>query len=89
MILRQDQINATMGRSYDIPVLFFSQLLGLAFGDSPKQLGIDKHNVKADRLISNTMPVDDFRKQLEEEAKARAKEAKKKAREAAKKQKES
>jgi heterodisulfide reductase subunit B len=84
--LRQDQINATMGKSYDIPVLFFTQLLGLACGYSPKELGVDKHNIKADRLIRNTMPVDDFRKQLEEEAKARAREAKKKKREAKKKE---
>ncbi len=84
--LRQDQINATMRKSYDIPVLFFTQLLGLAFGLSLKQMGVDKHNVKADRLLSNAMPVDDFRNQLEEEAKARAKEEKKKKREAKEKE---
>ena len=76
--LRQDQINSTMGTSYDIPVLFFTQLLGLAYGLSPKELGLDKHNVRVDRLISNTMPIEEYRKQLEEEAKAKAKEAKKK-----------
>lgn len=37
----QDVINKTYGTNYSIPVLFFTQVLGLAFGFSDKELGID------------------------------------------------
>lgn len=37
----QDVINKTYGTNYSIPVLFFTQILGLAFGFSDKELGID------------------------------------------------
>ncbi|MEN6616167.1 MAG: CoB--CoM heterodisulfide reductase iron-sulfur subunit B family protein [Syntrophorhabdus sp.] len=49
--LRQDQINRTMGTSVEIPVLYFTQIMGLAFGYSPKELGIDKVIVSPDSLI--------------------------------------
>ncbi len=45
--LRQGQINRLMGTNFQIPVLYFSQLLGLVFGISPKRLGIDKLVVDA------------------------------------------
>lgn len=37
----QDVINKTYGTNYSIPVLFFTQILGLAFGFNDKELGID------------------------------------------------
>ena len=37
--LRQGQVNAAMGSSFNIPVLYFSQVMGLTYGYSPKELG--------------------------------------------------
>jgi heterodisulfide reductase subunit B2 len=54
--LRQSQINAAMGTSFNIPVLYFSQIMGLAYGYSPKELGIDKNMVSADALIQSRRP---------------------------------
>lgn len=49
---RQAQINSELGRQYDMPVIYFTQALGLAFGASPKELGMDKHLVGVDALLS-------------------------------------
>jgi len=37
----QDVINKTYNTNFNIPVLFFTQILGLAFGYNDKELGID------------------------------------------------
>lgn len=39
----QDKINKVYNTNYNIPVLFFTQVLGLAFGFNDKELGIDKN----------------------------------------------
>jgi heterodisulfide reductase subunit B len=39
----QDEINNTYNTHYAMPILFFTQLLGLAFGFSEEELGIDKN----------------------------------------------
>lgn len=49
--LRQSQVNSTMGTSFNIPIIYFSQLVGLTYGLSPKELGLDKLIVSADALI--------------------------------------
>jgi len=49
--LRQDQINSTMRASFNIPVLYFTQVIGLTYGYSSQELGIDKHWVSAEFLI--------------------------------------
>ena len=54
--LRQAQVNRAMGSSFSLPVLYFSQVLGLAFGYSPVELGLDKHIVSVDRLIRSRSP---------------------------------
>jgi heterodisulfide reductase subunit B len=51
--LRQSQINTIMGTSFSIPVLYFSQIIGLTYGFTPKELGIDKNIVSADSLIQS------------------------------------
>jgi heterodisulfide reductase subunit B len=56
--LRQGQVNAMMGTSFNIPVLYFTQIMGLAYGYSPKQLGVDKCIVSADKLISSRRAVE-------------------------------
>jgi heterodisulfide reductase subunit B len=57
--LRQDQINSTMGTGFKLPVLFFTQVMGLTYGFSPQELGIDKHNVEAGGLIKSRRPVEE------------------------------
>jgi heterodisulfide reductase subunit B2 len=54
--LRQGQVNRAMGSSFSIPILYFSQVLGLAFGFEPSELGLDKHIVSADALIRSRKP---------------------------------
>ncbi|MEZ0575264.1 CoB--CoM heterodisulfide reductase iron-sulfur subunit B family protein [Halodesulfovibrio aestuarii] len=40
--LRQGQVNRANGTSYDIPVVYFTQLLGLALGLSAEEVGLSK-----------------------------------------------
>lgn len=49
---RQPQINAKLGRNYQLPVLYFTEALGLAFGKSPRDLGLNRHIVSADSLLA-------------------------------------
>lgn len=44
--LRQGQVNAANGTNHNLPVFYFTQLLGLAFGLSEKELGLDKLTVE-------------------------------------------
>jgi heterodisulfide reductase subunit B len=41
----QQQVNQEFGTKFEIPVLYFTQLLGIAMGIAPKQLGIGKELV--------------------------------------------
>lgn len=59
--LRQEQVNRTMQSSLNIPVLYFTQIMGLAFGYSPKALGLDKLVVSADHLLKNRMTVEEWK----------------------------
>lgn len=47
----QLEISEKFGDKYDIPVLHYAQLLGLAQGMSPEELGLDAHVVKVDALL--------------------------------------
>jgi heterodisulfide reductase subunit B2 len=69
--LRQSQVNATMGSSFKIPILYFTQIMGLTYGYSPKELGIDKLIVSADHLIRSRVTVEELKKRQEEEAPAK------------------
>jgi heterodisulfide reductase subunit B len=42
---RQEAIAAKMGKQLNMPVLYFSQLLGYAFGIAPEKLGLRRHIV--------------------------------------------
>ncbi len=48
----QPRVNKTFGTNFDIPVMYFTQLAGLAFGADPKQLAIDKQIVSCDRVVA-------------------------------------
>jgi heterodisulfide reductase subunit B len=37
----QPQVNAMFGTDYEIPILFFTQLMGMAFGLQPKEVAVD------------------------------------------------
>ncbi|MEW6027231.1 MAG: CoB--CoM heterodisulfide reductase iron-sulfur subunit B family protein [Planctomycetota bacterium] len=44
---RQTDINAKYNTDYNIPIYYFTQLMGLAFGLSPKEMGVNKHLTEA------------------------------------------
>jgi len=48
----QGRVNRRFKTHYDIPILFFTQLVGLALGLGSKELGIDKGMVSAKKLLS-------------------------------------
>ena len=50
--LRQGQINKAFGTSIEMPVLYFTQVIGLALGLSADEMGIDAHVVSAGSLLS-------------------------------------
>ncbi len=49
--LRQKQAGNRMETQFNMPVLYFTQLMGIAFGIDEKQLGFDKLIVPADRIV--------------------------------------
>ena len=49
--VRQQQIGEQRGQAYDMPILYFTQLMGLAFGLEPAVLGMDKHFITAEPLL--------------------------------------
>lgn len=53
--MRRKSIQEYYHQSYDIPVLYLSQAIGLAIGLDPKSLGIQRHMVKVDltQLMGN------------------------------------
>jgi heterodisulfide reductase subunit B len=48
---KQATIEAKHNTKIDIPVLYFTQLIGLALGIKPKELGLDKNLVSPRRLV--------------------------------------
>lgn len=55
--LRQKQILDRNSKLDPIPVLYFTQLLGLAFGYTPKQVGLDKNIVDPMPLIRSVLKI--------------------------------
>jgi len=50
--LRQEQVNQHWKRSFNLPVVYLSQLIGLSLGLAPDKLGLDKLMVDASFLFS-------------------------------------
>jgi heterodisulfide reductase subunit B len=46
------QINQEFGTDFKIPVLYFTQLIGLSLGLPAKKLGIGSEFVSADRILT-------------------------------------
>jgi heterodisulfide reductase subunit B len=49
--LWQNQINEEYGGQFDIPIVYFTQLMGVAYGLDAKTLGMDKHFTDAIGLL--------------------------------------
>lgn len=78
--LRQGQVNSTMGSNIEIPIIYFTQILGLVYGLSPKELGLEKLIVSADKIFRSRITVDEQKKIEESEAQqAKTNKAEKKA----------
>jgi heterodisulfide reductase subunit B len=52
----QEQVNEEFGTDFKMPILYFTQLLGLALGISPKKLGIGIELVSATPVFSKLLP---------------------------------
>ena len=50
---KQINIEKAYNEKIDMPVLYFTQLMGLAFGIAPKKLGLDKNIVPTERLLKS------------------------------------
>lgn len=48
----QDMVNKKFKTKYNLPVLFFTQLIGLAIGIEPKVLALDKNIISAERVLA-------------------------------------
>lgn len=55
--LRQDQINKATGEKFNVPVFYFTQLMGLAFGCPEEELGLDKLIVDPWPVLSKALTV--------------------------------
>ena len=55
--LQQPLAERTVGRALDMPVLHLPQLVGLALGLSPKELGLQRHVVKPTAVVDWTTSV--------------------------------
>jgi heterodisulfide reductase subunit B len=51
--MRQQQMEKQYDRDYDLPVLYFTQLMGLAYGLEPAAVGLDKIAVSARPLLES------------------------------------
>lgn len=49
--LRQGQVNRSFGTNFGVPVFYFPQLLGLAMGLNPHDLGFEGHFVEPQRAL--------------------------------------
>jgi heterodisulfide reductase subunit B len=50
---QQKVINAQFGKQYDVPVLLYPQLLGMALGGDPKNdLGLGLNTISLDNLLA-------------------------------------
>ena len=52
MDTRQRQINAKFGESFDMPIFYVTELMGLAFGFSAEALLLDKHLTDASKIVN-------------------------------------
>lgn len=51
--MRQDQINKEMGTDYHIPVFYFTELIALAMGADPQEVGLSHHFEPTDNFVAH------------------------------------
>ncbi len=56
--LNQAEIEAQYEESFDMPVFYFSQIMGIALGLEPRALGLDKNVVEPWKVLSRFIEVD-------------------------------
>jgi heterodisulfide reductase subunit B len=77
--MRQPQTNAAMHTSYDIPILYLTQVMGLALGFTAEEMMLEKHRVDPRPLVKKAiaeaaaLKAEEERKAAEKAAKAAAK----------------
>ena len=49
--LRQSEINRKFKKNFHMPILYFTQLVGLSLGIEPKNLGLNKHIASPEKLL--------------------------------------
>ncbi|MFN3763670.1 MAG: hypothetical protein ACK4WK_10800, partial [Anaerolineae bacterium] len=47
----QGQVNSYFDSDFHIPILYFTQMMGLAFGIAPERLGFGQEIVSAERVL--------------------------------------
>jgi heterodisulfide reductase subunit B len=50
--MRQLDILKQLGKSYEMPIVYITQLIGLCLGISPEELGLGKLMIPAETVIS-------------------------------------
>jgi heterodisulfide reductase subunit B len=50
----QDQVNREFGTQYSIPVMYFTQLMGMAMGIASRRLGISKEPVPQTPVLTSS-----------------------------------
>lgn len=79
--LRQPQTNAAFGTAYEVPVLYLTQVIGLALGFSPAEMMLEKHRIDPRPIVAQRiaeaveLKAEEERKAAEKAAKAKAKAA--------------
>jgi len=48
----QNRVNSFFGTSFNLPIIFFTQMVGVAFGLDPKKLGFGKEIVSAEPVLA-------------------------------------
>jgi heterodisulfide reductase subunit B len=55
--MRQLDIASRLGVKHNMPIVYLSELLGIALGLTPHELGLDKHFIPTNAIISKAHPV--------------------------------
>jgi heterodisulfide reductase subunit B len=86
--MRQKAINQITGESYELPVYYFTELIALCLGATPKDIGITKHYFPAIEAAERAMQAAERKAAAEETAEASSMDEGKTAKDEQKKQRE-
>ena len=53
--MREKEVNQMAGTNYKLPVYYFTELISMCMGASPKEIGLDKHYFPADTFAKNSL----------------------------------